>query len=263
MKTKAIDLKKLAEHVDRHQNDAEEMEKLTLQYPDLSVEDAYKIQSLWGELAGARGDRMIGWKMGLTSRAKQESVGVKEPIYGRLTQSMEVADRKLELSGLIHPRVEPEVAFVMKDELKGENLTPRDIWAATDFIMPAVEVIDSRYKNFSFTLEDVVADNASSSKFFLGDQAYSPYHTSLSDMPVSLYKNGEVVQSGSGAAVLGHPVRSIMELAKMINRLGLSIDPGMVILTGGITEAVHVYDGDDIEVDFGTLGKMKLDVTAS
>ncbi|WP_028784779.1 2-keto-4-pentenoate hydratase [Thalassobacillus devorans] len=262
METKTFDLKKLAKHIDKHQKDAEEMEKLTVQYPDMTVEDAYRIQSLWGKLAGARGDRMIGWKMGLTSHAKQESVGVNEPIYGRLTQSMEVAERKLTLNGLIHPRVEPEVAFVMKEKLKGENFTPRDIWAATDFIMPAVEVIDSRYKNFSFTLEDVVADNASSSKFFLGDQAYSPYHTSLSDMTVKLIKNGEIVQSGSGSAVLGHPVRSIIELANMINRFDLAIEPGMVILTGGITEAVTVHDGDDIKVDFGTLGSMELNVTA-
>ncbi|WP_270179970.1 2-keto-4-pentenoate hydratase [Alkalihalobacillus sp. CinArs1] len=260
METKTLTLNQIAEHIDTHQVKGTEMDKITIDHPSLTVEDAYEIQKLCIDQAELRGETMVGWKMGLTSKAKQESVGVKEPIYGRLTKKMEVTESVLKLNGLIHPRVEPEIAFVMKKELKGDHLTPKDIWSATEFILPAVEIIDSRYRNFSFTLVDVVADNASSSKFILGNQAYSPFHTSLSDVNVTMKQNGEEVQKGSGAAVLGHPIKSIVELTRMINKEGLSIKPGMVILTGGITEAVKVFDGDDITVDFGPLGKLSFEV---
>ncbi len=261
METNTLNLKEIAKHIDKHQTNAMEMDKVTIDNPSLTVEDAYKVQQLWSELAKERSDHMVGWKMGLTSKAKQESVGVNEPIYGRLTQSMEEHHSELNLKHLIHPKVEPEIAFVINKELKGDNLTPRDIWSASEMIMPALEVIDSRYKNFSFTLEDVVADNASSSKYFLSDQAYSPYHTNMSDLEVIMKKNGEVVEQGTGSAVLGHPVRSIVELARMLNRSGLSIRPGMVILTGGITAAVNVDHGDHLQVDFGPLGDMSLNVS--
>ena len=260
METKTRNLKEIAEQIDAHQVAGTEMDKITINHPSLTVEDAYEIQKLCIDQAESRGDNIVGWKMGLTSKAKQESVGVSDPIYGRLTKPMELTEPVLSLEGLIHPRVEPEIAFVMNKELKGDSLTPRDIWMATEFIVPAVEVIDSRYRNFSFTLVDVVADNASSSKFLLGNQAYSPFHTSLSEVDVKMTQNGEEVQKGTGAAVLGHPVKSIVELTRMINKEGLSIKPGMVILTGGITEAVNVFKGDKIDVDFGPLGKLNFDV---
>ncbi|MGG1632162.1 2-keto-4-pentenoate hydratase [Rossellomorea sp. NRS-1567] len=254
METKTQNLIELAKTIDFHQVKGIEMDKITLAYPNLTVEESYEIQKLWEQCALQRGDHKIGWKMGLTSVAKQQSVGVNEPIYGRLTQSMEINQDSLSLQGLIHPRVEPEIAFVMKKALKGSHLTPRDVWSATEFIMPAVEVIDSRYKNFSFTLVDVVADNASSSRFILSDQAYSPLNHSLGNLEVSMFRNGEKVQSGLGSAVLGHPVKSIIELAKMLDRDGQGIEAGMVILTGGITEAINIYDGDSLKVDFGPLG---------
>ncbi|MBM7583784.1 2-oxo-3-hexenedioate decarboxylase [Bacillus pakistanensis] len=260
MKTKTLTLKQIAEQIDHHQITGIDMDKITSHSPDITVKDSYEIQQHWEQCALKRGDLKIGWKMGLTSVAKQRSVGVNEPIYGRLTNSMEVHSNTLSLKGLIHPRVEPEIAFVIKEELKGDQLTARDVWKATEFIMPAVEVIDSRYKNFSFTLVDVVADNASSSRFFLSDQAFSPFHTPLDKLEVNMYRNGEKVQSGVGSAVLGHPVKSVIELAKMLHHVGLAIQPGMVILTGGITEAVNVYDGDELKVTFDSLGEINFDV---
>jgi 2-oxo-3-hexenedioate decarboxylase len=260
MEAKTVNLKQIAENIDKHQTTGTDMDKITIDYPDLTVRDAYSIQKLWEQCASSRGDQKIGWKMGLTSVAKQKSVGVNEPIYGRLTKSMEVTSKRLSLNGLIHPRVEPEIAFVMKDELKGDQLTPRDVWKATEFIMPAVEVIDSRYKNFSFTLVDVVADNASSSRFILSNQAFSPLQVPLDKIEVQMLRNGGEVQTGIGAAVLGHPVQSVIELAKMLHRDNLSIQPGMVILTGGITEAVNVFDGDELTVKFDSLGEIHFDV---
>ncbi|WP_096201582.1 2-keto-4-pentenoate hydratase [Bacillus sp. FJAT-45350] len=255
-----MSLQELAKQLDYHYQQGEELDKITITNPNLTVEDAYDIQRLSIEEAIKRGDRLIGWKMGLTSKAKQVSVGVEEAIYGRLTASMELSEPVLHLDGLIHPRVEPEFAFVLKKELGGENVTPRDVWLATECVVPALEVIDSRYKNFSFTLVDVVADNASSTKFILGDQAFSPYHTSWDKVVVDMYRNGEKVQSGVGSAVLNHPVRSVVELTKMLSRSNLTLQPGMVILVGGITEAVSVFEGDNIEVHYDQLGTLSLKV---
>ncbi|WP_241657863.1 2-keto-4-pentenoate hydratase [Anaerobacillus alkaliphilus] len=255
-----MNLQQIAKHIDFHQQNGTEMDKITIEYPSLHVDDAYEIQRLSIEEAIARGDELIGMKMGLTSVAKQKSVGVEEAIYGRLTRSMELMEPTLGMKGLIHPRVEPEIAFVLKKDLEGENVTVRDVWAATECVIPALEVIDSRYKNFSFTLEDVVADNASSTKFLLGYQAYSPYHTQWDQIKVEMFRNGELVQEGVGAAVLDHPVRSVVELVKMLSRRGESLKAGMVIFTGAITEAINVYEGDQIEVKFDQLGILSLKV---
>lgn len=252
----------IADELYRHQQEAVELEKITLRYDGLTVEDAYEIQRLNIDNALRAGDKLVGWKMGLTSKAKQVSVGVDEAIYGRLLDSMELTDGQMQLAGLIHPRVEPEIAFVFNKRLEGPKVTPRDVWAATECVMPAVEIIDSRYKNFSFTLVDVVADNASSAKFLVADQAYSPYQFQWDQIGVVMRKNGEVMQTGTGAAVLGHPVRSVMELVHMLHRSELAIEPGMVVLTGGITEAIHLFDSDNVTVEFDGLGELALDIHA-
>lgn len=253
-----MDLHRIAEEIENCQLEGREMEKITLRHPALTVADAYQIQALCTERALARGDRLVGWKMGLTSVAKQRSVGVEEPIFGRLPASLELHEPVVHGHRLIHPRVEPEIAFVFKQHLGGANVTPRDVWLATECVLPALEVIDSRYQNFSFTLVDVIADNASAAGFIVGDQGYSPYHTAWDEVGVALFKNGEVMQSGTGAAVLGHPVKSVVELAHMLARDGLSIEPGMVVLTGGITEAIHVAAGDVVEARFDGLGSLTL-----
>ncbi|QQE77720.1 2-keto-4-pentenoate hydratase [Alicyclobacillus sp. SO9] len=255
-----MDLNEIAQELTHHQQAAEELEKITLRYDGLAVEDAYEIQRLGIDSLIQQGDVMTGWKMGLTSKAKQQSVGVDEAIYGRLLRSMEMTGEELSLDGLIHPRVEPEIAFVFKHRLEGTDVTARDVWLATECVMPAVEVIDSRYKNFSFTLVDVVADNASSAKFVVANQAYSPYQYRLDEVGVVMRKNGEVVQTASGAAVLGHPVKSVVELAHMLSRTGDAIEPGMIVLTGGITEAVHVYEGDTVTAAFDNMGEITLNV---
>ncbi|MDQ0190279.1 2-keto-4-pentenoate hydratase [Alicyclobacillus cycloheptanicus] len=258
-----MNLQEIANELYRHQQKAEEMEKITLRYDGLTVEDAYQIQRLNIDNALRSGDRLAGWKMGLTSKAKQVSVGVNEPIYGRLLASMELSKSTVHLHGLIHPRLEPEIAFVFNKRLEGPKVTPRDVWLATECVMPAVEIIDSRYKNFSFTLTDVIADNASSAKFLVADQAYSPYQSQWDQIGVVMRKNGEVMQTGTGAAVLGHPVRSVVELVQMIHREALSVEPGMVVLTGGITEAIHLYEGDEVTVLFDGMGELVLEIEAS
>ncbi|WP_088072430.1 2-keto-4-pentenoate hydratase [Gottfriedia luciferensis] len=250
----------IANKIYMHQKNGLEMDKITIEYPELNVNNAYEIQRLSIEQAIKNGDPLIGWKMGLTSIAKQKSVNVDEPIYGRLTKSMELEENQLSMEGSIHPRVEPEIAFMINKPLFGQDITAKDVWDATEYIVPALEVIDSRYKNFSFTLTDVVADNASSSKFIVGKQVNSPTYTSWDQIKVELYKNGVKVQSGVSSDVLDHPVESVVKLVKMLSKNGEQIDPGMIILTGGITEAVHVEDGDIIEAHFEGIEKVSLQV---
>ncbi len=255
-----MNLQSVADKLYTSQTKVQELEKVTALYPGLTVDDAYTIQKLCVDRYLENGDALVGWKMGLTSKAKQVSVGVDDPIYGRLLSSMDLPSAEFSTKGLIHPRIEPEIAFIFGRELKGSHVTLRDVWLATEFIVPAAEVIDSRFRNFSFTLVDVIADNASAARFITGDQVYSPGHVSLAEMGVSLRKNGEVVQTGAGAAVLRHPVRSIVELVRMISGIGESIKPGMVVLTGGITEAVSVVRGDWIDIDYTGLGSLALQV---
>lgn len=255
-------LDQLAKRVAESQKNGREMDKLTLSNPELTVNQAYEIQKLSINESLTGDNRFIGWKMGLTSKAKQQQVGVEEAIYGRLTSDMELTKPVLKVGELIHPRVEPEFAFLFKDELKGANITAKDVWPAVECVFLALEVIDSRYKNFSFTLTDVVADNASSAKILLSNQAYSPYHTDWAQAEVTLYQNGEMQKRGRGEAVLDHPIHSIVELVKMISREGLSIQAGMIVLVGGITDAVSIQASDEIIADYGELGQLTLHVIA-
>ncbi|ATP41187.1 4-oxalocrotonate decarboxylase [Solibacillus sp. R5-41] len=236
------------------------IEKITVSKPDLTVEQAYEIQKISIEQTLTAANRFIGWKMGLTSVAKQQQVGVDSPIYGRLTSSMNLITNELTAAEYIHPRVEAEVAFVFKKALFGANLTPLDVWDAVESVYLALEVIDSRYQNFSFTLPDVIADNASSTKILLSAQAFSPYALDWSAVEVTLKLNGEDKLFGQGAAVLGHPIYSVIELLTMLEREGRGITPGQLVLTGGITDAIAVEAGDVIEADYGALGKLTLNV---
>jgi 2-oxo-3-hexenedioate decarboxylase len=155
---------------------------------------------------------------------------------------------------LIHPKVEAEIAFVLKDDLVGPGCHIGDVLAATDFVMPAVEVIDSRYKDFKFDLKSVIADNSSSSRYVTGGQARSVDGLDLKTLGVVMEINGEIVQLGAGAAVLGHPATSIAMLANMMGERGEVLKAGTYILSGAITAAVSVNKGDNVTVKFQHLG---------
>lgn len=261
MENVSMNLNIIANEIDHHQKSAVEMDKISKRYPSITIEDAYKIQEINMQKDLRDGDQFVGWKMGLTSLAKQQSVGVNQPIYGRLLKSMEMSNKELSLEGLIHPRVEPEFAFLLNKKLEGNNVTEEDVWQATEGVMLALEVIDSRYKDFSFNLIDVVADNASSAKFLILDQLFAPNEFKWENIKVQMKLNKKIVQEGKGSAVMGNPVHSVVELVKMLHSSGFCIEPGMIVLTGGITEAIHVNSGDSIEVEFDELGKIDLNVS--
>lgn len=253
-----MNINEIANEIQSHQKNGLELDKITTRYSKLTLENAYEIQKINSEADLQAGNQFIGWKMGLTSLAKQQSVGVNQPIYGRLLKSMKMTSKELSLEGLIHPRLEPEFAFIINKRLEGANVSEEDVWEATESIMPAVEIIDSRYRDFSFNLIDVVADNASSAKFLISEQTFTPSQFQWEKIKVKMKLNDKLVQEGIGSDVMGHPVRSVVELVKMLHTSGLCVEPGMIVLTGGITEAIHVTSGDLIEVEFEQLGTMKL-----
>ncbi|WP_421617069.1 2-keto-4-pentenoate hydratase [Brevibacillus sp. TJ4] len=238
-----------------------EVVRLTAEYPDLTVEEGYRIQDELIAIKQEQGHRVIALKMGFTSQAKMKQMNVHEPIYGSVFDYMNVEDGVLHLDELIHPKVEAEIAFILGSDLEGPGVTGAQALAATAYVVPALEIIDSRYENFHFTLPDVLADNTSSSRVFLGSALHRPDGMELDLVGVTLSINGQVKDLGAGAAVLGHPAHSVAMLANMLSRKGRKLRKGDMILTGGITGAHPLSEGDVVTGMWGGLGSIQFVVT--
>ena len=250
-------IQELAAHHESAELEAREVTKITDDYPDMDYEDAFDIQWEIRRRKEDRGTRIVGLKMGLTSWAKMKQMGVEKPCYGFLADYFSCPEGgEIDTSGLIHPKVEAEIAFVTKKVLRGPGCSIADVMAATDFIVPAVEVIDSRYKDFKFDIKSVIADNSSSSRFITGGQMALPQDVDTTTLGVVLEKNGEIVETAAGAAVLGHPAASVAMLANMFGERGEEIPAGSFIMTGGVTAAVAVEAGDSINVRYHALGSI-------
>jgi len=225
---------------------------------ELTVEEGYAIQALSMARRYARGERRVGVKMGLTSRAKMQQVGVNEVVWGRLTDAMRVEEGgRVSLSRYAHPRVEPELAFLMKAPLSGE-VSAVEAMAAVAAVAPAMEIIDSRYKDFKFTLSDVVADNSSSSGFVIGN--WVDPGIDFSNLGLVMEVDGRAVQTGSTAAILGHPVRSLVAAARMVARWGERLEPGYIVMAGGATAAHPLAAGMHVRTEFQSLGSISFSV---
>ena len=249
----------LAETLFRAVSEAKAVVKITDAHPELTWDDAYAIQDRLRALHEGAGRHLVGLKMGLTSRAKMEQMGVQDPICGFLTDDAVVGDGEtIDTSCLIHPKVEAEVAFVTKETLRGPGCHVGDVLRATDFVVPALEIIDSRYENFRFDLPSVIADNTSASRFVTGGRPVSPRDVDLKTVGVVVSRNGEVVETGAGAAVLGDPALSVATLANMLGKRGREIPAGTLILTGGIMRAILVEPGDTITASYQHLGQLSV-----
>lgn len=255
-----INYKSLAIHLNQSEYEKREVTSIQAEYPEMTVTDAYKIQEELVGLKHQEGHRIIGPKMGLTSKAKMKQMNVEDPIYGYVFDYMIVPDNTLLLNELIHPKVEAEIAFILGKDIEGPDVTIEQVIEATEYVAPALEIIDSRYKDFKFTLPDVIADNASSSKVFLGSTLKRPQELELDLVGVTLSINGEIKELGASAAVLGHPAESLVLLARMLSRKGLKLKAGQVILTGGITGAVMLSDGDVVQAKWDGLGSIEFTV---
>jgi 2-keto-4-pentenoate hydratase len=224
-------------------------------FSEIEVEDAYAIQRIGVEQRIANGARLAGHKVGLTSRAMQEQLNVGEPDYGHLLSDMFVLEgMNIPSSELCSPRIEPEVAFVLKHELTGPGLTAADVLRATDFILPALEVIDSRIAHWRITLPDTIADNASSARVVLGGKPVKVDKLDLRLIGAVLWKNGKTEETGASGAVLGNPVSAVCWLANKLASFEAGLAAGDVVMPGSCTRAIGVGPGDHVRAEFDGLG---------
>lgn len=259
MKLDTTTITALAERLEACELQAHDTTKITDDYPDMDWDDAYAIQATIKARKIARGSRIVGLKAGLTSHAKMKQMGVTTPVFGFMADYYAVPDGgECKVSELIHPKVEPEIAFVTKSELRGPGCHIGAVLAATDFVMPGIEVIDSRYRDFKFDLKSVVADNTSATRFVVGGQPVDVSEVDLRTVGIVMEKNGVPVAFGAGAAVLGHPAAAIAMLANHLAEHGESIPAGTLILSGGITEAVSVAAGDNVTLRVQGMGSTSI-----
>ncbi|EZQ12597.1 MAG TPA: 2-oxo-3-hexenedioate decarboxylase [Pseudomonas sp.] len=253
------DVVRLCERVEGAQTRAYAIPKLTNEYPEMTLADSYTVQNELRRRFIEQGHKLVGWKAGLTSRAKMLQMGVDVPSIGFLTDRMARPENSaISVAGLIHPRVECEVAFVMKHELRGPNCTAEQVLAATDYVLPAVEIIDSRFTGFKFDLESVVADNSSSALFVGGGRARYAEDLDLRTLGVVIEINGEIVAMGASAAVLGHPAEAIAMVVNILSEMDEVLPAGSFVMSGAITEAIAVKPGDSVIARFQELGSVSM-----
>ncbi len=255
------------------ENERKEIESFKKTYPDITPEEAYRGMKMRLDMSLAQGNRLIGAKLGNTSMAKLAQVretmtleGVKvnaDPSYGFLMDYMQLGeDDVLRIDELIHPKVETELAFVTKKELYGPYIYSVDVMNATEYVVPAFEIIDSRYKDFKVGgLTDAVLDNVSSARFKLGKVKKDPCEIDMVNMAVRTNINGEYVNFGSSGAVLGHPARAVSALVRLLYQyMDMPLPAGPIVLSGAIIPSTFLHKGDKVRSDFSDLGSIELEV---
>lgn len=229
------------------------------QHPGFDLATAYQAQQVVVQAKIDAGERLVGYKLGLTSRNKQQAMGVDAPLYGRVTSGMICTyGEPVRLDRFIHPRVESEIAFLLARDVE-PPATVTSVLAATDVVLGAVDVLDSRYESFRFTLEDVVADNASAGGFYLGPLARRP--AELPDLRLLgcvVRVDGEVAMTAAGAAVMGHPAASVAWLANQLAADGEGLRAGQLVFSGGVTAPVPVAAGGSVTFEFDGLGAIEV-----
>ena len=223
--------------------------------PEITLADAYAVQSRFVGRRIDAGESIIGKKIGITSKAIQDFLGVYEPDFGQLTSAMQSdEDRGIDLDQLIQPRAEAELAFVLKEDLIGPGITASDVIRATDYVSPCFEVVDSRVRDWRLKIQDTVADNASCGTFVLGQSRGDPRQLDITMAGMTVYKNGTLFNTGVGAAVQGSPVNAVVWLANTLGKLGLPFLAGEIILSGAQSAVVPVVAGDELVCTIGGLG---------
>jgi 2-oxo-3-hexenedioate decarboxylase len=250
----AADINGLATKLDEAQQKAKAIPQIT----GISVDEGYAIQLAAFQRRLARGEKKTGMKMGFTSRAKMIQMGVDDMIWGRLSSGMLVEDGgEISFKDYVHPRVEPEVAFLLGERLEGP-VTAAQAMAAIEAVAPAIEIIDSRYRNFKFSWADVVADNCSAAGYVIG--AWQNLDADLSNLGMILEFDGRPVQIGSSAAILGHPVRSLAAAARLSSEAGEPLEPGWIVMAGGATAAEALTPGVHVRLTVEDLGTVSFSV---
>ncbi|RLL47017.1 2-keto-4-pentenoate hydratase [Oceanobacillus piezotolerans] len=221
----------------------------------VTKDEAYRIQLEVINYKRRNGAKVVGKKIGLTSKAMQEMLGVNIPDYGHLLDSMIYnEDAVVSLQNTIQPKVEFEIGFVLKDTLKGPGVTIEDVVKATDYVVPAIEIIDSRIKDWKIAFEDTVADNGSSAGAIIGKSKKKLEELDLPNVQMNVYKNGEFIDSAQGSAVMGNPLEAVVWLANEVGVYDISLNPGDIILAGALSKALPIVHGDHFKAEFENLG---------
>jgi 2-oxo-hept-3-ene-1,7-dioate hydratase len=237
--------------------------QLSLQYPDMTIDDAYAVQRAWVEMKLAEGRQLLGRKIGLTSRAMQQSVNITEPDYGAIYDDMFFGDgSEIPMRRFIGPRIEVELAFVLGSTLAGPGRNVFDVLRATEYVTPALEVLDARVQmtdpatGHTRTIVDTISDNAADAGIVTGGRAVRPLDIDLRWAAALLYRNGVVEESGVAAAVLNHPANGVAWLANKLAAHGVVLEAGQVILAGSFTRPVWARANDTFHADYGSLGSI-------
>lgn len=255
------DINTLTDIIEHAQSSGTEIVKLTDQFPSMTVADGYLVQDELLHRWTSSGRLVAGYKGGLTSKAKMQQMGVNVPAFGVLMSDTSVLDGgEVAFSSLIHPKVEAEIAFVTARELSG-TVTIAEVIASTDFVMPAIEVIDSRYKDFKFDLPSVIADNTSAARYVTGGSPRRIKDLDLRLVGVLMERNGSLIGAAAGAAVLNHPAASVVALVQWLADAGRALPAGSLVMTGGLTEAVAVNQHDHITARVQHLGMVGIRFT--
>ena len=255
----------LARELHESQRTRVQLQTFTKRYPDMTVDDSYAIQRAWMELERADGRRVIGHKVGLTSRAMQIAAQITEPDHGCLLDDMVLRDGgEVPAARFIVPRLETELAFILAKPLRGPNVTIFDVLGATDYVVPALELIDARIEQFDRetkaprTVRDTIADNAASAGIVMGGRPVKPDAVDLRWVGALLSKNGVIEESGLGAAVLNHPANGVVWLANKLASYDQGLAAGDIVLSGSFTRPVACAAGDVFHADYGPLGSIAL-----
>jgi 2-keto-4-pentenoate hydratase len=251
------DVKEAAERLTAAELGRQTIPRLTETYRGMEISDAYEVQRA---VIGARvvsGARIRGHKVGLTAAVMREQFGVDEPDYGVLLDDMFVLEgSEIPAGTLVAPRVEPELAFVLDRELRGPGVTVADVLRATAFVVPSLEIIDSRIEDWNITVIDSIADNASSARVVLGGRSTAIDSIDPRTLGVVLRRNGEVVETGATGAALGNPVSAVAWLANKLAEFDVALEEGTTVLPGSCTKAIAVQAGDHVRADFDQVGSV-------
>ena len=231
------------------------VDPLTTRHPDITIENAYHIQQRMLSRRLSAGERVVGKKIGVTSAAVMNMLGVYQPDFGYLLDGMIYNEgQSIDSKTLIQPKAEGEIAFVLRHDLQGPGITAADVLRATEGVMVCFEIVDSRVRDWKIKIQDTVADNASCGAFVLGDRLVDLRALDLRHCGMVLEKNGEVVVTGAGAATMGSPVNAMVWLANTLGRLGMPLKAGEVVLSGALGAMVPVVPGDQLRVTIGSIG---------
>ncbi|MDQ0972636.1 2-keto-4-pentenoate hydratase [Neobacillus niacini] len=250
-----MDIQKAATALMEAEDQKKTIAPFTSSTEEITVEDAYNIQLFQIRQKVAKGAVVVGKKIGLTSKAMQEMLNVSEPDYGHLLDDMMYGEGEtISLHKFIQPRIEFEIAFVLNKDLKGPGVTMNDVIEATDYVVPALEIIDSRIKDWQIKFEDTVADNGSSAGAIIGRTTAKIDDLDLAAVKMTVARNGEYLDSADGSAVMGHPAQAVAWLANALGTYGISLHAGEVILSGALSKAIPIEVGDTFTAEFEHIG---------